>query len=121
MMSGALKEAKGATDAELRCIANALHVVLHSQFTKITKIIINSDALYAFGMVGLKKEVGPGRKVAQLLKELKRKYRLVQDFHKPIHEFRHVKAHKKVETKREWVNDWCDKQAKKELKKQYPK
>jgi len=118
MKSGALKEAVNPTDAELRCIANALHTLLKSDFVGVKKIIINSDALYAFEKVGRKKPVGsPGRKVADILRKLKEKYQSEREWTKPMHEFRHVKAHSGTDVARKWVNDWCDKNAKKELKK----
>jgi ribonuclease HI len=114
--AGPLKEASGPTDAELRCIANALHALLKSDFTDIQKVIINSDALYAFGMVGKKKqEKSPGRVCADILTQLKRKHMKVEQRAKPIHEFRHVKAHSGTAEKRKWVNNWCDKAAKREL------
>lgn len=114
--SGPLKEAKDPTDAEMRCIANALHALLKSNFTEVHKVIINSDALYAFTRIGRSKPAGsPGRIISNILRDLKKKYFSATQLHLSIHEFRHVKAHSGTENARKWVNDWCDKTAKREL------
>ena len=113
MHSGELKEAKDPTDAEIRCIANALHALLNSRFTGVTKVIINSDALHAFDRCGRSAQAGsPGRKVHNILQSLKDRHSVSG---RPIHEFRHVKAHSGTAEKRKWVNNWCDKAAKKML------
>jgi ribonuclease HI len=116
MKSGVLKEALNPTDAELRCICNALYCLLKSDFKNVRKIIINSDALYAFCRVGKNSNEVPGRKCSSILRQLKEKYYKPSDYHKQIHEFRHVKAHSGTESKRKWVNDWCDKAAKRMMR-----
>jgi ribonuclease HI len=115
MRSGPLKEAKSPLESEMKCIANALHCLLHSNITDVHHIIINSDALHAFERVGLKKE-GMGKEIALLLKRIRKKYLPITEAGKIMHEFRHVKAHSGTESARKWVNDWCDKAAKKALR-----
>ena len=112
MQLGALKECKQPRDAELMGICNALHVLLKSNFTGVTKVIINNDCTHAHIRVKKKSDCEYGRKAFSLLKKIKVKYEV---FGKPIHQFRHVKAHSGTETKRQWVNDWCDKKAKEAL------
>lgn len=114
--SGVFKaKCKNSDDAEIKCILNALKVVLYAH-TGITKVIINTDSLNAIAIITNDK------------KHL-RKYR-VNDYknlrihyHVLIHgqknkceiEFRHVKAHSNETTARSYVNDWCDTQAKQRL------
>lgn len=114
LQSGPLKEANNSTDAEIRCIANALQVLLQSKFTGISKIIINSDALHAFQKIDKKAAANtPENKCYHLLKAIREKHGIAS---KQIHEFRHVKAHSGTKEARKWVNDWCDKRAKQHLR-----
>ena len=111
--SGPLPEASSSTDAEIRCIINALKALADSKFTNVSKIVINSDALCAFNMIQPKAKKGTTAKTCfEVLVRLRNKYNHKVD----IHEFRHVKAHSGTAEKRKWVNDWCDKTAKKILR-----
>jgi ribonuclease HI len=111
---------KSSQDAELMCMANALHTLLCQKELPSTKIIVvNSDALFAFEKIGLKKE-GTGKAVAKILKQL-RHATSYKDVIMPKFDFRHVKAHNGTNDARSWVNDWCDKEAKKWMRLQIPK
>ncbi len=110
--AGLLKQSKGSTDAELKCIANALHVLYKADYEKITKIIINTDALTVFNQPSRKAPANsPQRIVANLLRRFRIKYQVNR-----IHEFRHVKAHQEVTNDRQWVNRWCDQESRKVLR-----
>ena len=102
---------KNAQEAELMCMANALHTLLNTKELPSTRlIVINSDALYSFAKIGLKKQ-GVGQVVAKFLKSVRFK---MQDRNTlPEFSIRHVKAHVEIKDARSWVNDWCDKEAKK--------
>lgn len=113
--SGPLRKATSPTDAELQCIANALHVLLKSDIKGMTRLVINSDALYGFERVGRKKP-GTGGAVAKLLRQLREKYIPATRWTERFWEFRHVKAHSGVGDKRSWVNEWCDQMAKQEMR-----
>lgn len=100
-----------AQEAELMCMANALHTLLNTKELPSTKlIVINSDALYSFEKIGLKKQ-GVGKVVAQFLKQVRHKMQNGNTL--PSFDIRHVKAHVEIKDARSWVNDWCDKEAKK--------
>lgn len=102
-------------DAEMMCMANALHTVLKQpELPQIKMIVINSDCLFSFERIGLKKE-GIGRVVAKKLKELRRAT-AINGLIYPKFEFRHVKAHSGTPDARSWINDWCDKEAKKYMR-----
>lgn len=101
-------EPQNSLEAEMMCIANAIFVASkQKQYPYINLVVINSDALYAFERVGKKKKDPFGRKIANLLRDL----RMVTGFQK--YEFRHVKAHSGVNDARSKVNEWCDREAKK--------
>lgn len=102
---------KNASEAELMCIANALQTLLNTKNLPSTRlIVINSDALYSFSKIGLKKQ-GVGKIVAQLLREVR--FKMKNKAWLPKFDIRHVKAHVEIKDARSWVNDWCDKEAKK--------
>lgn len=100
-------------EAEMKCIINAITVVLASN-KEITKIIINTDSLNAKGLFeydeihiqryGLKK----WKPLQKVFINTLRKY----SKHKIEIEFRHVKAHSNKKDARSYVNEWCDKNAK---------
>lgn len=105
-------------DAEVKCILNALQVVLFAH-KGITKIIINTDSLNAIAILKndrehIKKYVHNNLKKGKLFR---------QKFHSIIRktenrfqiEYRHVKAHSGVEDKRSYVNEWCDAEAKRRM------
>jgi ribonuclease HI len=104
---------KTAMEAEMMCMANALHTLLSQKELPSTKwIIINSDCLFSFEKIKRKSQSDIGRRVAEIL----RKVRIRMSYMgliKPEFEFRHVKAHNGTNDARSWVNDWCDKEAKK--------
>lgn len=99
---------KNAMEAEMMCMANALHTLLAQKELPPTKwIIINSDCLYSFPKITRKSEDKIGRKVAEMLRGVRQRMSM------PQYEFRHVKAHNGTPDARSWVNNWCDKEAKK--------
>lgn len=106
------KHPKNPQEAEMMCMANALHTLLSQKELPETKlIVINSDALYSFEKIGLKKG-GVGQKVAQILKQVRKATALNGSVY-PEYDFRHVKAHNGTPDARSWVNNWCDVEAKK--------
>lgn len=112
---GAFKAcATSPMEAALWARANALHTLeMQPDLPEVTKtIIINSDCLWAFKRIGLKSKNDAGRKIAQILKRLRKKTALPNGL-QPGFEFRHVKAHNGTPDARSWVNDWCDKEARK--------
>jgi len=117
--SGILRRKVGKPDiAEFRCVINALHVLINSDFTGITRIIFNTDCLNVCHLMqGNKREInkyslGPwGHYLVTVFNETLKQSRLK----KCQIEFRHVKAHVSTDTARQWVNDWCDKEAKKQI------
>ena len=114
--SGAFKKpVTDPTDAEIKCIINALMTVLHG-CTGITKVTINTDSMNAIHVLTNDKDAqrrftGGYKKGAN--------YRAA--YHKVLRgsksvvtiEFRHVKAHTGDSAARSWVNNWCDVEAKK--------
>ncbi len=110
------KQPKNAMEAEMMCMANALHTLLNQPELPSTKlIVINSDCLFSFDRIGLKKE-GVGKTVAQILKKVRNATSIKNGLILPKFEFRHVKAHNGTPDARSWVNEWCDKEAKKWMK-----
>ena len=106
------KNPKTAMDAEMMCMANALHCLLVQKELPNTKwIVINSDCLFSFEKIKRKSQNEVGRKVAEILREVRQKTSM------PKYEFRHVKAHNGTPDARSYVNDWCDKEAKKWMRK----
>ncbi len=118
--SGAFKEPiTNPTQAEIKCIINAVYAVKKQNWVGIKKIIINTDATNAIAI--LKKDTVEINKYN--LKwggSLRGMYNKIK-VGLPEIEFRHVKAHKNTETAKSWVNDWCDKKAKEMLWKQINK
>ena len=105
-----------AMEAEMMCMANALHTLLSQKELPTTDlIIINSDCLWSFHHIGLKNKHSIGRQVAQIIKKIKQ--RTAKDWIMPNHVFRHVKEHNGTPDARSWVNDWCDNEAKKWMRK----
>lgn len=106
------KHPSSSIEAEMMCIANALHTLLTQKELPKTKwIVINSDCLYAFEKIGLKKKHYIGKKIAFILRDLRRK--ASNGVELPKYQFRHVKAHSGIKDSRSIVNEWCDKEAKK--------
>ena len=103
-------------EAEMMCMANALTTLLHQkELPSVKLIVINSDCLFSFDKISLKKD-GVGKTVAQILKKV-RKEMAWKGVVMPEFDFRHVKAHTKNKDARSMVNGWCDKEAKKWMRK----
>lgn len=101
---------ENSTDAEMKCIVNAIHTALEKK-TKITKIIINTDSLHSINYFSNRKPKNPIMKKVrrQFLKIKNEKARGIEI------EFRHVKAHTGKNDARSYVNEWCDTHAKRFL------
>lgn len=106
---------KSSQQAEMMCMANALATLLiQKELPNAKWIIINSDCLCAFEKIKLKSQDHIGKKVAQILRQIRKATDM------PQFKFRHVKAHSGVDNARSWVNEWCDNEAKKWMRKQLP-
>lgn len=118
--AGAFKEkCQSPIDAEMKCMANALHTLMAQKDLPTTSlIVINSDCLFAFEKVGKKSNNEIGRKISKLIRDVRQKMSY-KGIVLPNYEFRHVKAHSGVNDARSKVNDWCDKQAKSWMWKAY--
>lgn len=111
---------QSSIEAEMMCMANAIHVLLSREDLPTTDlIVINSDCLHSFEKIGLKKE-GVGRVVAKLLKKL-RERTARKGVVLPKYDFRHVKAHSGKGDPRSLVNEWCDREAKRHMREAIPK
>lgn len=112
---------RNSTEAEVKAIVNALHVVLVSGWTGIERIIVNSDSEPAMHLVQKGgKNKSPGAHYGALYcNYLLHGLRIKYDLFGPNRgiSFRHVKAHSGRGDPRSRRNDWCDIEAKKELKK----
>ena len=103
---------KNSIDAEMMCMANAIYTLLAQKELPQTKlIVINSDCLNSFPKIKRKSDSDAGRKVAILLRDLRRK--MAHNETLPKFEFRHVKGHTSKQDARSFVNRWCDSEAKK--------
>lgn len=99
---------KNPLEAEMMCIANALHTLsTYDRLPKCKLIVVNSDCLNCFKLIYRKSPSKAGRKVYEIVRELKKKASV------PKVEFRHVKAHSGKGDARSYVNEWCDTEAKK--------
>lgn len=118
--SGQLKhKCLSSTEAELKCIVNALSIVL--PHGGISKVIVNTDCLNAIYLITEDKEnidryirnevVGRCADAIAVYLQIKSKKSV-------LIEFRHVKSHTGVGDARSYVNEWCDKEAKIHLWKQ---
>ena len=116
-VSWTVKNAETPTDAEIKCIANAIYYLEKSKFNngKINRIFINSDCKPCFGLIRRKSPNKIGRFIANHLRKIfKDNPRKTNDVR---YELRHVKAHTgDLTEKRSFVNNWCDKEAKKEMR-----
>lgn len=106
------------TEAEIKAIINAVYVSLRQNSRRITRIIINTDCLFA--KIGWEGWQGLGEKAKAKWRPLIKRLRRIIDDYFPLlskkTEIRHVKAHDNTETARNWVNDWCDQKAKEAIK-----
>ena len=118
-MSGALKEKmetgwQAPTEAEIKCILNAIAALKSTGWIGIGKIIINTDSLNAIHILTKDQKA-----IQKYLLKWGGKFRgqfqqMTAKFPCAI-EFRHVPAHKNTDTPRAWVNEWCDQKAKEAL------
>jgi ribonuclease HI len=101
-------------EAEMMCIANALHTLKHSRFSEITKVIINTDSQHCID------RLSPGGKFTgktteeclfTMMEICLKLGKSIRDIHS-VFEFRHVKAHSGKKDNRSFVNEWCDREAK---------
>lgn len=123
--SGQLKSVKNSQDAELQCIANALHTLFKSSFTNIEHIYVNTDCQFGIQAITKGKRMAGCEHVVSVIKEtvsiLALKYKDFRTKNKSKKRFkkfvswRHVPAHTSGSTKREWVNNRMDELAKKAL------
>lgn len=113
MNSGVLKgEISNSTEAEVRCIVNALHSLYRAGFSNVHKVIINTDCLHFYRYIEKRKRKVVAGAFHSIASKICTEYKLRAGWI----EFRHVKAHSGKAEKRKWVNDWCDKKAKDALK-----
>lgn len=103
------------TDAEAKCIINALQVVLSSD-KDITRIIINTDSLNSVSIFENHRN-NINRYGLHFGDHLRRKFKkILIDYSSNVTvEFRHVKAHSNVDDARSYVNEWCDTHAKRKM------
>lgn len=121
LKSGPIRDAcHDSSDAEMRCIINALHVV--SSDPELNKprnmVIINTDSMNAI-------HIFTDDKKAKNLYGLKKKEynKAIASFHNVckklsrdiVISLRHVKSHTGLGDRRSYVNEWCDKAAKEEM------
>jgi ribonuclease HI len=117
-MSGAFKKScKTPSEAEIKCIINALTFISSqpSLLNKCKCIFINTDSMNAIHIFENDRHAIRKYKLNNI-KYLQTSVKKVMKLYvgKEIH-FRHVKAHKDTDTPRTWVNDFCDKAAKIEM------
>lgn len=100
------------TEAEMKCIINALHVLLSSHNT-VTRIIINTDSLNSIHIIN-NDRININKYGLHFGDKLRRKFIKIQkSYHRTLNiQLRHVKAHSNVNDARSYVNEWCDKHAK---------
>jgi len=109
---GVLKGVKNPGEAEMHAIANALHYLYSSPYTKdqvFSKIWINSDCLDALSRIQDESEGTEAERFIQIRLAL-----LLEDKGELL--CRHVRAHRHTRTPRNYVNDWCDTMAKKSMR-----
>ena len=107
-MAGVLLKARGATQAETMCIANALFIFKEEGFKKVSNVIIITDSIQSMdNFINRKKRQrnATNRTAFSLLN----KVRQSNGIKKRIDEhFRHVKAHSGTDTIDKRFNRWCD-------------
>jgi ribonuclease HI len=110
----------GSTDAEIMCIANALHTLKHSRFKGLTSIIINTDSTQSISFITNKTRPSVNSDIYKgvqecnfLMMELCQQNGFSIRETDKLFSMRHVKAHSKNKDSRSYVNDWCDKESKK--------
>lgn len=116
--TGILKsKVNNATEAEFKCIINAIHVLFNLKFKNVTKVIINTDSLNVIHLIQNKKEEIKKYRLTHCLTYVRKLEKMLtaNKFDKKNIELRHVKAHVEIKDKRSWANDWCDKKAKESM------
>ena len=101
---------KGSQQAEMMCIANALHTLKHSRFKGINKVIINTDSSPCIDALKSFKSSFEGAKecLFTMMEICISNGFSLRDIDK-IFQFKHVKAHTGKKDSRSFVNEWCDK------------
>lgn len=101
---------KDSSEAETKCIANALTEVLNQpNIGNTRRIIINTDSKIAIRQI--ERQITEfGLRAHSLLNQL------VEKLKADSYEFRHVRAHTGKNDKRSYVNEWCDKEAKSKMR-----
>ena len=124
--SGPLKKVSNSQDAELQCIANALHVVSKLNYPAIKHIYVNTDCKWGILAVTKGQYVNGCsvvvKKIHKIRMELEIKYGYSKRKWKSwgwdgFISWRYVPAHTEGNTKREWVNNRMDAMAKEALRK----
>ena len=119
--SGLLRnECSRAEIAEFKCLINAMHKLAESNWTGITRVIVNTDCMNVMHLCerdekkikryGLGWGLGLLKKYESMITSYK-----TGILEKATIEFRHVKSHVSTKSDRQWVNDWCDKEAKRHM------
>lgn len=96
------------TEAEMKCILNALYFIRHKGFKANVIDIITDCEFIAKHM--FKKKKGRNRKISDLSNRIKQYLGNID--HKKAN-FIHVKAHTdEIDSYKKFVNDWCDRMSK---------
>lgn len=113
------KNVKCSSQAEFKCIVNALYVMATSVNGNIDRIIVNTDSMNCIHIFNKDKAMikrwglsSWGYNYMSGFKKIIKQYNI----NPSIIELRHVKAHSGTDTARQWTNEWCDQQAKNELR-----
>lgn len=109
--SGMLKACNTSGEAELMCIANAIHYFVNANL-KCGMLYINTDYQAAADLMPDKMKPFSQKFIHVVLRKVAA---ILKEYGQPF-VFRHVKAHVKVLQARGYVNTWCDKEAKRVLK-----
>lgn len=95
-----------STDAEVKCIANALATLLaQRELPKLQWIHINTDSKMGIQFI-LNGTTDAGSFARDLIKQLMKRTGCTR------YKLRHVKAHSGVQDGRSLANEWCDREAK---------
>jgi ribonuclease HI len=107
--SGIFKsDLSNSLQAELMCIANAIHTVVKSGL-KADLVVINTDCQH--GIIHIQKnKIELAKAINKLLVKLKESTECEKYF------IKHVKAHTSSTKSRNLANGWCDKEAKKKMR-----
>lgn len=110
---------KNPTEAELKCIVNALHTLKESGWLNSLRnhVIINTDSKDSISLLeNNKNEIAMwGLMKKSNLHASAKFFSIKETLGNTKIEFRHVKAHSGKDDARSYVNEWCDKMAKMEM------